>query len=216
MNLITAFEVLKYSPAGSDYPTAAFCDLIPQIEQEFTRECLKKELYEYFVSKLTVYPAGVSEYDSGETYAQGDVVIRNGCLFVSAENSNASDPLAETGAWEAFERFTDAGVNELWKTYLRRILALKVYMSSLIYTTWRAGSGGITIAQGDGAGMRSANKGEISDVKRSLLAEIERTTANMREWLNDNWKAKGFPNDGVCGNTCKTPGKTSRRWMFKY
>jgi len=216
MNLITAFEVLKYSPAGSDYPTAAFCDLIPQIEQEFTRECLGKDLYDYFIGKLTPYPAGASEYDSEAVYAAGAVVIRNGCLFVSAVNANTTDPLLETGDWDPFERFTDAGVNEFWGIYLRRILALKVYMSSLIYTTWRAGSGGIVIAQGDGAGMRAANKGEISDVKRALLAEIERTTANMREWLNDNWATKGFPNGNGCGDNCQTPGKKSRRWMFKY
>lgn len=180
MNLITAFEVLKYSPAGSDYPTATFCEIIPQVEQEFSRECLGKELYDYFVGKLTPYPSGVTEYDSGATYAEGDVVIRNGCLFVSAVASNTTDPLTETGDWEAFERFTDAGVNEFWNLYLRRILALKVYMSSLLFTTWRAGSGGVVIAQGDSAGMRAANKGEIADVKRGLLAEIERTTENMR------------------------------------
>lgn len=216
MNLITAFEVLKYSPAGSDYPTATFCEIIPQVEQEFSRECLGKELYDYFVGKLTPYPSGVTEYDSGATYAEGDVVIRNGCLFVSAVASNTTDPLTETGDWEAFERFTDAGVNEFWNLYLRRILALKVYMSSLLFTTWRAGSGGVVIAQGDSAGMRAANKGEIADVKRGLLAEIERTTENMRYWLKDNWQDKGFPNGNACGDNCRTPGKKSRRWMFKY
>lgn len=198
-----------------DYPTAHFCDLIPQIEQEFARECLGKTLYDYFVSKLTEYPTGAKEWDKKTVYAEGDVVIRNGCLFVSDVACNETDPLKETGDWLPFERFTDADVNTFWTTYLRRILALKVYMASLIFTTWRSGSGGLTIASGDSAGIRAANKGEMSDVKTGLIAEVERTTANMRFWIRDNGADAGFPSDFVCDQFCETPGRRQRRWAFR-
>lgn len=214
-NLITAFEVLKYSPAGSDYPTRYFCDLIPQIEQEFARECLGQDLYDYFVSKLADYPTDAAEWDSTETYAADDTVIRNGCLFVSQVNSNTSDPLEDSVNWTAFERFTDSAVNDFWEDYLRRILALKVYMSSLIYTTWRSGAGGIVISAGDNAGFRAANKAEISDIKTGIIAEIERTTKNMIVWLGDNGTDAGFPTALVCNQKCDTPGTRSRRWAWK-
>ena len=133
MSLITAFEVLKYSPAGNDYPTATFCELIPQIEQKFKRDCLGKALYDYMVSKLTPYPTGVIEYNPTTTYAIGDKVIRNGCLFVSTVAGVAQHPLKWNGDWEAFERFTDEDVNTFWFSFVRRILALKVYMANFIY-----------------------------------------------------------------------------------
>ena len=218
MNLITAFEVLKYSPAGNGYPTAQFCELIPQIEQEFARECLGTDLYNYFVSKLAPYPSPLNEYDKTASYSIGDKVIRNGCIFVSLTNANMSDPLLETGDWEPFKRFTDANVNTFWAAYLRRILALKVFMASLIYNTWRSGAGGLVIAQGDAGisgGHRSANKQELSDMKINIIAEIERTTQNMRIWIRDNGEGAGFPSSFICGKFCDTPGRTSRRWNFR-
>lgn len=215
MNLITPYEVLKYSPAGMDYPIAQFCDLIPDIEQEFARECLGNTLYEYFVGKLTPYPDEAKEWDKKSVYGLEDVVIRNGCLFVSEVACNETDPLKETGDWSPFERFIDDHVNTFWKTYLRRILALKVYMASLIFTTWRGGSGGLTIASGDSAGIRAANKGEMSDVKTGLIAEIERTTQNMRFWIRDKGADAGFPSSFICNQFCETPGRKQRRWAFR-
>ena len=217
MNLITAFEVLRHSTAKNDYPTAQFCELIPQIEQELARECLGQELYDYFVSKLAVYPAGVSEYDATADYDIGELAIRNGCIFESLVNNNPSDPLAETGDWQAWERFTDAHVQNFWEKYLRRLLALKVYSASLIYTTWPGGAGGVVISAGDSAGMRAANKAEMSDVKTGLIKEMERLTENMRHWIKDNGTAAGFPSTFICNsfNGCPTPGKRQRRWAFK-
>ena len=221
MSLITAFEVLKYSPAGSDYPTAHFCELIPQIEQEFARECIGTDMYDYFVGKLTAYPDNAAEWESCNTYTTGNVVIRNGCLFVAQNVHTASDPLAQIDDdWEPFERFTDATVNTFWVKYLRRLLALKVYSSSLLYTTWRAGAGGVNIAVGDGvgggSGFRAATKTELSDLKTNLIGEIDRVTANMLQWLKDNSETSGFPPLKSCNQICQTPGKRARRWAWKY
>jgi len=215
MSLITPFEVLKYSPAGFEYPTGSFCQIIPQVEQEFVRQCLDDELYNYLVSKLTPYPTGTGEYDPGNSYDSGDIVIRNGQLFVSDVNSNATDPLTPGSPWSDFERFTEAGANELWKGYLRFILALKVYMSSLIFTTYRGGSGGLVInSGGDGTGFRSANKSELITVNEHLVGQVERATANMLVWLKDNATAKGLPVPS-CLTACATPGRRSRRWGWK-
>lgn len=217
MSLITPYEVLQYSPAkGSTYPTVQFCELIPQIEQELARDCLGLEFYDYLVENLAEVPAGVLEYDPGQTYAIDDKVIRNGCLFVSLVNSNNSDPLKETGDWEAFPRFTVEAVNDFWRAYLRRLLALKVYMSSLIYSAWQPGAGGITVAAGDRDGFRAVNKGELGDVKRGVISEIERVTTNMLAWLRENGEDAGFPTAFVCKNLCQTQGKVSRRWAWKY
>lgn len=215
MNLITPFEVLKYSPAGFDYPETSFCELIPQIEEELARECLGEELYDYLVSKLSTYPTTATEYDSSVVYSLDDLVIRNGCTFVSTANSNSTDPIEPNSDWTAYERFTDVGVNELWTKYLRFLLALKVYQASIVFTTFRAGAGGLTVNVGDSGGSRSANKNEIVQVSEQLAGQIERTTANMVRWLEKNAVAKSIPLP-ECLSVCETPGRRSRRWGFKY
>lgn len=214
MNLTTPFEVLKYSPAGFDYPATNFCVLIPQFEQELRRSCLGKPLFDFMVSKLATYPPNVQEWDSVVSYAFDAVVIRNGCTFVSTANSNETDPLADGSDWVEFDRFTHDGANELWSLYLRQIMAYKVYMASLTSTTFRAGAGGITVGQGDGSGSRSANKGEILNTKQELEAFIRMTTENMVEWLSDNYVAKGLPTP-VCMTGCNTTTNRSRRWALR-
>ena len=214
-NLTTPYEVLRYSAAGKDYPTMHFCELIPQIEEEFVRVCLGTELYEYLVSNMAVVPSAL-EWDKAATYNTGDTIIRNGCLFVSEIDSNTGDdPLLSSGDWSEFERFSDAGSQALWERYLRRILALKVYSASLTYATWRSGSGGVVVNGGDAQGFRSGTKSELSDIKTGLLAEVERTTGNMVKWLTDNATDQGLPYATAC-LACETPGRRSRRWSFKY
>ena len=216
MNLITAHEVLVYSPAGAAYPTSTFCDLIPQIEEAFARECLGNELYEYFVAALKEYPAGVKEWEQGCSYKLAEVVIFNGCLWESTKAMNQTHPI--NGAWERWERFDNEDVNEFWAKYLRGILAFKVYMASLVYTTWGSGATGITVTTSDNnnGGKRSANKGEMIDLKNSLFNQIDLMTNNMRAWLKKNGKDAGFPIEFVCGGgICPVPRRSVRRWAFK-
>lgn len=214
MELITPFEVLKHSPAGFDYPTGSFCEIIPQVEQEFVSECLGDDLYDYLVSVLSTYPTTAVEYDETVTYNLDDLVIRNGCVFVSTSNGNVTDPIEPNSDWNQYERFTASGANKLWTKYLRYILALKVYTSSLVFTTYRAGAGGLVVNQGDGSGFRTANKTEMITVAEKIEGQIQRTTANMLKWLSDNATTEGLPLP-ECLSGCETPGRRSRRWGFR-
>lgn len=215
MSLITAYEVLKYSTAGKDYPTGQFCEIIPQVEEEFARECLGQDLYDHMVDSMAEYPATATEWEDCTDYDTDDVVIRNGSLFVSLTDGNRTDPLVETGDWEAFERFTTTGTQLLWTRYLRRILALKVFMASRFDVTWRSGAGGVAVAMGDSAGFRAANKAEITLLKESDIAKIETATKNMLAWLTDNAETYYLPLADSCQtNLCQTRGKRVRRWAF--
>jgi len=215
MSLITPFEVRKYSGAGRDYDPPTLCRLIPQIEQEFVRECLGSELRDYLLSKVTPLPAGVVEWENCGVYQTDDVVNYFGCIYTSTADNNATVP-GEVGAeWDILEKFTDAGSNQLWSLYLREVLALKVYNESLTEATYRSTGGGIVINTGDNTGTRAANKTELSTVKSSIIRSIERTTTNMIEWLRLNAETLGLPTPFVCAaGGCKTKGSTGRRWGF--
>lgn len=215
MSLLTAYEAVKYSTAGKDYPTGQFCEIIPQIEEEFARECLGQELYDYMEENKAEYPADAAEWNDCTYYDIDDVAIRNGCLFVSQTDNNNTDPLSETGNWAAFERFSTTGAQLLWTKYLRRILALKAFMQSRYDVTWRSGAGGTTVSMGDSSGFRSANKAEITLLKGSDIAKVETVTKNMLAWLKDKGETYGLPLPESCkSNLCQTRGKRVRRWAF--
>lgn len=214
MNLTTPFEVLKYSPAGFSYPTRNFCVIIPQIEQDFARECLGDKLYDFLFLHLKPYPDTYTEWDSAATYNTGNIVVRAQCTYESVGNANTSDPLQNAVLWRKFKRFDNEGANELWELYLRQIFAAKVYIKTLPSATHQTGAGGLVVNQGDNTGTRAANKGELLQIINEQTDFIRMTTENMLKWLNDNAKEKGIPYV-ACSSNCETRVNRSRRFAFR-
>ena len=213
--MITPFQVLTNSGASRDYPTALFCKLIPQIEQEFVRTCLGSDLWDYLKTKLTTVPENVVPWNKADVYMEGDTVDYYGTLFTSASDNNATEP-SYTTDWVEFQMFTDAQCNYLWDIYLVNVLAMKVFDATLARTTLRVTSGGVTPNAGDGTGFRSGKMDEIQRFRGDIQKDIERTTTNMIEWLENTAATNGMPLPFICtSNGCKTTGKTSRRWNFR-
>lgn len=220
-NIINAWEVVTNSPAGRDYPQKFICEAIPREEQDFGFGCLGEDLYNYLLENLTPFdPNTTFEWATGTTYAIGDVVIRHGCLFESNGNGNTTDPANDqVDAWDPVLKFTDDCANELWEKYLRQILAFRIYMSTLNFATMQSTSGGLVVNGGDSAGRRGATKAEISDIKTTLIHQIEMHTKNMLRWLSakEDDATCVLPLSFVldCGTLCPSPGKRRRRWAFK-
>lgn len=213
--MITPFQVLTNSGASRDYPTALFCKLIPQIEQEFVRTCLGSELWDYLKSKLTPIPEDVVTWNRNDVYMDGDAVDYYGTLFLSMNDNNATEP-SYTNDWGQFQMFTDAACNTLWELYLVNVLAMKVYDATLARTTLRTTSGGVTVNTGDSSGFRSGKMDEIQRIRGDIQKDIERTTTNMIEWLENTATDNGLPLPFICsGGNCKTTGRNSRRWNFR-
>ena len=212
--IATPFEILIGSAAGFDYPTSSFCLLIPQYEQALTHQCLGKDLYDFMVSKMNEYPENVTAWDQGAEYSIDDYVVRNYYTYKSTANSNTSDPAVFGSSWERFAKFNHAGATELWDEYLMRLIAMRVYNSSLPLVTYRAGAGGVIINTGYSSGERTANKAEMLTLNVHHEGLIEMITTNMVKWLSDNWESKGLPTPS-CAKKCNVIGKHSRRWGFR-
>lgn len=225
-NLITPFEVKRFSPAGKDYPEANICLLLPQVEEEVMYACLGAEMYDWLKSKLTPYPEGAVAYDHSVEYGLDDVVIRFGCLFKSKVECNRTDPAELDNDWEAVKKFTDTCANELWERYLRTLLALRIYDAVITYDTIRSSSGGLIVHvnEGLGAGHRSASKAEVGDVSNRLKQDAERTMRNMWRYLQalrDNKQCTQMPihASAACWASaagCENPPRANRRIAFKY
>lgn len=221
-NIINAWEVILNSPAGKDYPQRPVCDAIPREETDFFYTCLGKTFYEYLKTHLTAYdPETTFEFDASTTYAIDAVVIRHGCLFKSNINTNTTDPANDKiNAWDVLPKFDDDCANEIWDSFLRQILAFRIYMSTVNFTTQRSGAGGLIVMTGDSAGMRGANKGELSDHKTTLLHQIDMSTKNMHRWLiekkDDTTCTLPIADALSCDFWCRTKTSQRRRWAFKH
>lgn len=216
-NLITPFEVLVYSPAGLAYPSGQFCELIPQIEEAFFERCLGKEFLDWMVDSIADVPTDAVEFSESETYETGDFVVWAGCIFESLQDANTEKP-NEPDFWKPFERFENEGAQMLWTKYLRRLLALTVYRSSLSYEVYRGGGGGVLVNAGDGSGFRGLNKQELVDLKNQLEKDIDLVERNMMRWISDNRDEYDLPQKQSvgCGESgCQTTKRNVRRWNFR-
>lgn len=224
--LITAGEVLAKSQAGTGFPTSVICAEIPNIEPDFGYECLGEDLYEWLLANMTAYPETVKEWVQGVEYADGDFVVRNGCLFESLLGCNRNDPLDDPDdTWQAFQKFgTNDCANEFWENHLGPVLAMKVYAASLNYATRQTGANGLTLLQGTsdfgGQGFRTAGKSDLADYKTDLIADIERRTRNMMRWAQkkiDSGDVCTVPLNEMlnCNGFCKPQTNSVRRWGFR-
>ncbi len=226
--LITPYEVVMYSPAGKDYPTDWICKLIPAVEDEYGYECLGETLYKWLMDNVVAPPSDAVEWECGRSYETGEYIIRNGCLFYSISDMNATDPASdESEGWEVAKRFgTNTCANDFWQLHLRNILALKVFVRSVGVTTRKAGPNGLTVLEGGGSfgnqGFKTGSKNELADYKNDILAEIETATRNMIRWAN-----RTVRDDQNCEvplstmllcqtNNCQPTTRSVRRWGFRY
>ena len=226
--LITAGEVLLDSQAGNGFPTAVICKQIGLIEPDFGEECLGEDLYEWLLDNVEQVPTDTAEWVQDSEYADGDYVVRNGCLFESLLGCNRNDPLDDPDStWAAFKKFgANDCANEFWADYLRPVLALKVYAASLNYATRQTGANGMTVLHGTsdfgGQGFRTASKAELSDYKTDLIADIDRATRKMLRWAKKRVEAGitdcgGMPLDEMlnCNGLCAPQTNSVRRWGFR-
>lgn len=219
--LITAYEVIRYSPAGRDYPETHVCDRIALVEETLWNKCFGWDFYDYMITKISPLPTGQVEWEVGQSYAINQWVIRDSCSYKSLAGANTTDPLTDTTNWERHRKFTDDCLNELWEGYLRQYLAFKIYAGSLIYTTHNSTAGGLVIRSnedGRGGGTRVASKGEIIYSQEKILSDIQDIYDNMISWLKKNKTDCLFPTikvlDESCGTDC-IQRKSKRRWAFK-
>lgn len=123
--------------------------------------------------------------------------MRGNCMYINTMDCNRNDPNNDPGGtWETAKRFETACANEMWEKYMRQILACKAIILTLDFATYPVKAGGVTVLDGgstyNSQGFRSANKGELNDVKTNMFSIIDVLTKNLLHW------AKQKVDDGLC------------------
>lgn len=103
---------------------------------------------------------------------------------------------------------------------MRQILACKSVAHTLDFATYPVKAGGVTVLDGgstyNSQGFRSANKGELNDVKTNIFSIIDVLTKNMLFWAQkkvDDGLCTDMPLADMlrCNGMCRTESKQARR-----
>lgn len=189
--LITAWEVVKYSPESDKFPTGLVQPHIYPKERTFRRVYLGKEFYDLLLADKVDYGV-VEEWDATATYASGDYVDYFGTTLVSLTSGNNTQPCEDQAGefWEEPDKFTTECYQNLWELYLRQYLAYYIIPAALPHATYPSGGKGVTewIDDGSmrqGAGSKSASQGVLASRLNILQNEANEILQNMRDWMND-------------------------------
>jgi len=217
--IITAWEVVKYSPASDNYPTGKIAEQVYQKEIRFARDWLGKDFYDLLVADLVDYGT-VEKWSSTGTYANGDFVDYFGTILKSLADVNQTAPCDDDGTkWRVADKFQTGCYENLWKLFLRRYLALYILSGVLDYQTYNIGAKGPTEWISEDTGTKSAGKNAFQSVKRKLIADSHEVLQNMAEWMEEEHEAgncdfsESLVIQNGCGDSQIKP--TQRRWALR-
>lgn len=210
--LITAYEVVKYSPVRFDYPTATICTAIKNKELSLFRDCLGTDFYNLLLADVINYH-NIPEYNIYTRYTTGDIVFYDGTLFVALQGAPPSTPLEDDSSWAIAPKFTTTKYQVLWDDYLKYYLAYMIIHSTINYSTFQAGSMGLVLIKNyTEQGQSTVGLKELWNWKSNIKQDAVDFLENMKAFISDN--IEDYPTlAGVCGLTCGIRKK--RRIAFR-
>lgn len=217
--IITAWEVVRYSPASDNYPTAKIANLIYRKEIRFARDWLGKDFYDLLIADLVDYGV-VPEWSAAATYADGDYIDYFGTVLESLTDDNTTAPCDDDGTdWRIAPKFATACYENLYTLHLREYLALHVMASSLDYQTYSIGAKGPVEWISEDSGTKSAGKDVFQSVKRKMIADSLEVLENMRQWMEEQHEDEtcDFSDSLVIANACggSQIKPAVRRWALR-
>lgn len=184
--LITAWEVVKYSPESDKFPAAYVGKHIYRKEQYVRRDVLGKDFYDAMLADLVDF-GEPEEWSSLATYASGDYVKYFDTILQSTLDDNAIEPCVS--GWVEPDKFETECYNLLWVDGdLRGYLAFLIIADAVVHPTYPSGAKGVTewISEGNGSdSARSAKQNIVAGKQTTLRKEADEILANLKEWVKD-------------------------------
>lgn len=218
--LITAAEVVRYTPVASDFPTAKLCQQIPAEELNAFVDHIGYDFYLKLQDDLVNYD-GVAAWDPGATYADGALVMNDGIVYESIIAGNTEpigDPL-NLSAWKEADKFTTACFNSLWVDgFLREFLAFTMVASVLPHVTYPTGSIGTVQKYEDQTGVKTVSDpgyGKIvSEIQRGRSVRLKLVAKYMTDHGAD-CDYTGSLYGSICAPALMNPPR-ARRTFYKH
>lgn len=192
--IITETEVLRFSPAGEQYPATHISKRILQVEMDVAANIWGCDFADYLETHLTP-PESADEWQDCKTYSDGDFALRSGIVYESTADNNRKDPLLGVD-WIEQPRFDTDCLNELFVYFMRPWLAHRIYAGTLEYTTNATQAGGLVKRFDDSSrtgGTRTATVSELQANISTIRNDEAMIYGNMIEWLKKNAATCDFP-----------------------
>lgn len=198
--LITASEVVRYSPLSKTFPVDSICLLIDTHERMLV-DCFGQSFFDYLICNLTTLPQEDWKDWVEKTWPSNSAVLFNGRHYVSFTDTKGIPGVSSD--WQSFTRFkNNKYLNDLWEKYLREYLAFDIASSAITYATYTANAHGVMVHQDHNTNMFTANQTQITVLKNEYIIHRDRIKKQMIDWIITTH------NKLVDDNNCKSPFET--------
>lgn len=181
MAIITSNEVIKYSIAERAFPTDKVERMLNIIETKFMRDCVGIDFYELLKDDQINW-ATAQEWEPG-TYAEGDLAWWEDDIFESTEDANATEPSLINPKWKPADKFNTSEYNNLYKLYLRPIIANEIIRITAPLETIKLSAKGAVMFTEDQSNTIGADSRSIDSILRHLKDLIELQKSEMIEYV---------------------------------
>jgi len=194
MNLITAWEAVKWGPASDKFPL-------------------------HFILLADVVDfGGLNEWKATSTYATGDRVIYFGAVVESKVDNNTIEPCTEDfdSYWLIPKKFGTACHNTLWEKHLRGYLAFALISEAVDYATLPISAKGVTEFLDDQTHAKTAEFQSLIHMKKKLENDAAQRLEQMIQYIEDTKETcplVGYEYE-TCGQEYKKP--RSRRIYLRH
>ncbi len=225
--LLSALELIQYTPVTKDFPPTKVCRLIEASEALWFNQCdLGDEFYEALVADLTEIPSNLKEWSALTTYALNDVTLYYGTPIKSLAANNTVDPCTDENheAWEIVPKFQTECVNDFWGS-IALAESYKIVADNLTIFTYELSGKGVTKYSEEfrqnTSGVITVDRGERTDYQRALYKQSDKFYEAMLLKLSKKYEtcpilAKAvYVSETLCGTNCPPPAKNSRRIFYR-
>ena len=184
--LITAREVVRYSPDNLHGDVAHKCTFIIQKEEKLFRKCLGWAFYQALLADKISYPQGTwSVFMENASYAVGDIVMFYDDLYIATQATTGQKPVANSAFWSEAPKFNNPLYEFLWVRYLRYLLAYSVLNTGILSSAIRSTATGLQ-RTADKEQSRPATLAEIDAFKHEMDGDTRDILENMDFYIKEN------------------------------
>ena len=196
MNLITATQVIKKSPAENNFPKDIICRNLNKYIRAAFRGCLGYELLELLQDDLIDYSSNTVWCESDE-YEDGNIAIYEGeaYIFSLVENEDAIVTPDCSANWKLLDKFMTPCYNALYP-YLCDYLALYIYGRALPFVRYKGAALGAFIQTQDGNGGEALSTKDFASYQKYIECECAECLEELKEWI------KCQHDEGTCDFSC--------------
>lgn len=211
-SLITAQEVVDYSPVSTNSHGDMRANFLALKEEKLFRKCFGWEFYQALMDDRVIYRPDASGdvqyvvFREGTSYAVDDVVLHEGRLYtvtIAVTGSQRPSLDVTNRYFKLAPRFTTEEYNFIWERYLRTIIAFSISETSVFYRAIQDTATGL-VRKYNPETSAVASLRELSALKGEYAGDIGDMVKNMTEFILDHKELAIFAEFGPIKEACNS------------